>query len=176
MPRPPFFQLGQIEFDLSHLAGFVEQTLTNHSPAGVSVYCSFSHHCFTIVSTDVNCDYPHEDEHRNFDEERYQTSIRLPGLVRQSVRNAQRTMISVSADKNGAEKYLIVEDRASGQNYHVYFDITRSTLPYADLKLTVSSAYLKPDSAPKRTLKLGFAFDRALGRVPRRNWKKRKKK
>lgn len=163
-------------FDLTHLSCLVETTVTEHSPNGIRVFCAFSHHCFTVASELPVCDYSLEGEHRNFDVDRYSSSLRLPEIVRTAIRSSRNFMVSVSADKNGAQKHLIVDDGATGQHYHIYFDVVCSTLPYADIKLTVSSAYVKQDQPPRKTIRLGSVFDIALGRVPRRNWKKRKKK
>lgn len=176
MVRPADFVLNGRLYDLTHLSGFVVQTTTQRRPNGISVYCSFSHHCFTTAAETEQCSYAHEGEYRDFCPNRYAWSLRLPDLIRNAVAVAQDFRVFVSSDKNGARKFVIIEDHVSGDKYHAYFDTARSTLPYADIKMTIASAYLRPVARMHEKTKLGTVFDRQMGLIQRQSKKRRGKK
>ena len=81
-----------------------------------------------------------------------------------------------SKDRNGASKLMILDDPTSENAYFVYFDLTRSTNKYADIKLTVASAFRKPYYKPRDHAKLGTELDRVMGALPRPKKKKQPKK
>lgn len=79
-------------------------------------------------------------------------------------------------DRNGASKLMILEDPQLDQAFFVYFDLKRSTNKYADIKLTVASAFRKSSYRPRDHAKLGTELDRVMGNLPQPKRKKKPKK
>ncbi|WP_273184481.1 hypothetical protein [Hyphomonas adhaerens] len=174
--RPDTFVVGGVSYDLTHTAGFVRQCVTKYAPNGLSVLCSFTHHCFTRDGATDNPNYTCEGESRNFCLDRYNDSLILPGLIVTYLDNCQAMKIYRTKDKNGAAKLMILNDPQLNQPYFVYFDLTRSNSKYADVKMTVASAFRKTRYKPQDYAKLGTELDRVIGSIPKLRNKKRPKK
>lgn len=174
--RPETYRHGRLDYDLTHMSGFIRQCVTLHNPDGLSVLCTFSHHCFTIEGAPHNSTYTLEGEQRDFCPNRHAESLRLPQLIRAHIDACQYMRVYRSKDRNGASKLMILDDPTSNEAYFVYFDLTRSTNKYADIKLTVASAFRKPYYKPRDHAKLGTELDRVMGALPRPRKKKRPKK
>lgn len=175
LKRPQTFYQPPNHYDLSHMSCFISETVTLHRPEGVSVLCTFAHHCFTTADL-VNPNYTMEGEQRSFCTYRHADSLKLPDLIKQSLISCQQKRIYQSKDKNGAIKLLLLDDPNSPASYFVYFDLTRSKTPYADIKMTISSAFKKNQGVPRDHAKLATELDRSLGLLPSRKSKKKRKK
>lgn len=174
--RPESFRHGRIEYGSTHTAGFVRQCITRHNPAGLTILCLFSHHCFTIEGAPGASTYTVEGEHRDFCPNRHADSLRLPALIKAHIDDCQRMRVYRTKDKNGASKLMIFDDPELDEAYFVYFDLKRSNNKYADIKMTVASAFRKRSYKPREYAKLGTELDRVMGALPKPKRKKRPKK
>lgn len=174
--RPDTFRHGLQDYDLTHMAGFVRQCATKHRPDGLAILCLFSHHCFTIEGAPGASTYTIECEDRDFCPRRHEDSLRLPALIKEYLDNCQRMRVFRTSDKNGASKLMILEDPELDHAYFVYFDLKRSTNEYADVKMTIASAFRKQTYKPREYAKLGTELDRVMGALPRPKKKRRRKK
>lgn len=81
-----------------------------------------------------------------------------------------------SKDRNGAVKLMIIDDTNVEKPYNIYFFLQRSNLSFADMKLTVVSAYRNNPIKPRQRMKLGTELDRCMNKLPKPKNKMHKKR
>lgn len=174
--RPESFELNSVKYDLTLFSGFIWHCKTLYCPNGLTIYLNFSHHCFTEKGTKEKSNYRFEGDNRNFSKQRFQDSRNLLSLMKRYLNDCQIRYIYRSKDRNGAVNLMIIDDTNVAKPYHVYFFLQRSNLSFADIKLTVVSAYRTNPFKPRQRMKLGTELDRCMNKLPKPKYKMRKKR
>lgn len=177
--RPQVFRYSQNDYDLTHTSGQLRTAFTEHVPEGINILLLMTCHCFTFEGDRHSADYVAENEYRCFCPTRYSWSLNLPDIIVNALHRCTSTHVYHSKDKNGATQLLLLDELNGlppGERYFIFFQLTKSNKSYADLKMTISSAYAKSDGAPRDKAKLATELDRAMNKLPRRKTKRRRKK
>jgi hypothetical protein len=126
-------------YDLAHLAPF---TFTlQDGEASYHVEVAFSCHCFTEKLSEAHTPdfiYAHKHERRTFNMERYELSKSLPDLI--------QTLGKRSVYWSQKRDFFVLQDVRAGSGnapYVVFFDAFKSSKQKVDVRLMVTSAYLK---------------------------------
>ena len=132
--------VGGVIYDLSHLDQFLLSLEIDKSTYAVEI--AFSSHCFTEKlqphhTPDLR--YSHDGEHRTFNVARYELSKSLRGMF-QALGN--RTVY-----RSERRDYFVFRDVDISSEkipYITFFNVIRSTKKGVNVRLIVTSAYLKP--------------------------------
>lgn len=155
---PPLTIGGKL-IDLTHLEPKRVTCAINGRDDPLLIHARFSNHCFTVSFEDGLHDETHliMDHHqrRAFDEQRYQLSSHLPGIIE----NLPGSKVYQARDKNrGRQNFVFSHSIVSltDTDYSVFFSINKRGGD-AHLDLLVESAYpLSKAQAGKRTGAIRF--------------------
>jgi hypothetical protein len=168
------FKYGERSLDLSHLNSFEFEFIVAAKDGKPEqryvIRVDFGLHCFTADRKDGEAysselEYSDSRETRLFDFNRYQLSMRLPGIVRRTVEG--KCFHGLSGNFYARERL------DSGESYYVFFKLSRGS-EGQHLTVFVVSAYV-PDLASQPTAKSAkpirfsvLAYNTSVGKPIRR--------
>ncbi len=141
MNKFPHKEFEGVTYQFSHLKPLRLEISLSQDKKVISLYITFSCHCFTEkFDSEKHFEhhkYTHKKEIRAFDKIRYECSLQLPSII-------QKMLSGKIYRTNESYTYVteIVLDRE--EKYSIFFSLEKSTKLEDSLRIFIKSAYLKP--------------------------------